>query len=58
MVELTLSEESKIIEGKTFGKEQKDTICFNVYRWNREDNRNPRIDKFYVKKKTPWTNGT
>ena len=51
MVELTLSEESKIIEGKTFGKEQKDTICFNVYRWNREDKKNPRIDKFHIKKK-------
>ncbi len=51
MVELTLSKESKIIAGKTFGKEHKDSICFNIYRWNREDNKNPRIDKFYVKKK-------
>ena len=51
MVELTLPENSKIIEGKTFGKESKDSICFNVYRWNREDNKNPRIDKFHLNKK-------
>ena len=51
MVELSLPENSKIVEGKTFGKEGKGTICFNIYRWNREDNKNPRIDKFHVDKK-------
>ena len=51
MVELTLPENSKIVEGKTFGKESRDSICFNVYRWNREDNKNPRIDKFHLNKK-------
>ena len=30
MVKLTLPENSRIVEGKTFGKEGKDTICFNV----------------------------
>ena len=51
MVKLTLPENSRIVEGKTFGKEGKDTICFNVYRWNREDKKNPRIDKFHLNKK-------
>ena len=51
MVELSLPENSKIVEGKTFGKEGKGTICFNIYRWNREDKKNPRIDKFHVDKK-------
>ena len=51
MVRLTLPENSRIVKGQTFGKEGKDTICFNIYRWNREDNRNPRIDKFHLSKK-------
>ena len=46
MVELTLPENSKIVEGKTFGKESKDSICFNVYRWNREDNKTQESTNF------------
>ena len=52
MVKLTLPENSKIVEGKTFGKEERNTICFNIYRWNRENGKkNPRIDKFHLNKK-------
>ncbi len=51
MVNLALPNNSKITEGKTYGKDGKNMIVFNVYRWNREDNRNPRIDKYYVNKK-------
>ena len=50
MVKLTLPENSKIVEGKTFGKESENTICFNIYRWNRENGKNPRIDKFHLDK--------
>ena len=51
MVELTLPKNSKIIEGKIFGKKKKDSFCFNIYRWNRESRQNPRIDKYYIAKK-------
>jgi len=51
MVNLALPNNSKITEGKTFGKDGPNMIVFNVYRWNREDNSNPRIDKYYVNKK-------
>ena len=50
MVNLNLPKGSSVIEGKTFGKDGKDKIIFNVYRWNRESNSNPRLDKFYVDK--------
>ena len=51
MVNSALPNNSKITEGKTFGKDGPTMIVFNVYRWNREDNSNPRIDKYYVNKK-------
>ena len=50
MVELTLPKNSKIIEGKVFGKKKKNSFCFNIYRWNRESGQNPRIDKYYIDK--------
>jgi len=50
MVELTLPKNSKIIEGKIFGKKKKNSFCFNIYRWNRESGQNPRIDKYYIDK--------
>ena len=51
MVNLNLPDNSKIIPGKTHGVDGPDKIVFNIYRWNREDNKNPRVDKFFVDKK-------
>ena len=48
MVELTLPKNSKIGEGKVFGKKTTNSVCFNIYRWNRESGKNPRIDKYYI----------
>ena len=50
MVQLTLPQHSKVSEGKTFGKDGKNKIVFNVYRWNRESGKNPKIDKFFIDK--------
>ena len=51
MVELTLPKNSIISEGKVFGKKTKSSVCFNIYRWNRESGKNPRIDKYYIDRK-------
>ncbi len=48
MVQLTLPKNSEVTNGKVFGKDGKNKIVFNVYRWNRESNENPRLDKFFV----------
>ena len=50
MVQLSLPQHSKVSEGKTFGKDGKNKIVFNVYRWNRESGENPKIDKFFIDK--------
>ena len=51
MVNLNLPDNSKIMPGKTHGVDGPNKIVFNIYRWNREDNKNPRVDKFFVDKK-------
>ena len=51
MVNLNLPDNSKIMPGKTFGVDGPDKITFNIYRWNRDDNKNPRVDKYFVEKK-------
>ena len=51
MVNLNLPDNSKIMPGKIHGVDGPDKIVFNIYRWNREDNKNPRVDKFFVDKK-------
>ena len=51
MVNLNLPDNSKIVPGKTHGEDGENKIVFNIYRWNREDNKNPRVDKFFVDKK-------
>ena len=51
MVNLNLPDNSKIMPGQTHGVDGPDKIVFNIYRWNREDNKNPRVDKFFVDKK-------
>ena len=50
MVQLTLPKGSQVSEGNKFGKKAKNTITFNVYRWNRESKENPRLDRFYIDK--------
>ncbi len=50
MVQLSLPQHSRVSEGKTFGKDGKNKIVFNVYRWNRESGENPKIDKFFIDK--------
>ena len=51
MVNLNLPDNSKITQGKTHGVDGPDKITFNIYRWNRDDNKNPRVDKYFVEKK-------
>ena len=51
MVNLNLPDNSKIMPGKTHGVNGQNKIVFNIYRWNREDNKNPRVDKYFVEKK-------
>ena len=51
MVNLNLPDNSKITPGKTHGVDGQNKIVFNIYRWNREDNKNPRVDKYFVDKK-------
>ena len=51
MVNLNLPDNSKIMPGKTHGVDGPNKIVFNIYRWNREDNKNPRVDKYFVDKK-------
>ena len=50
MVELRLPKNSRIRVGKTWPKpENKGNICtFKVYRWNPEENENPRIDTYFI----------
>ena len=50
MANLTLPKSSQVVEGKKFGKKGKNTVTFNVYRWNRESNEIPRLDKFHINK--------
>tara|TARA_B100001248_G_scaffold97244_1_gene72234 strand:+ start:100 stop:858 length:759 start_codon:yes stop_codon:yes gene_type:complete len=51
MVNLNLPDNSKLMPGKTHGVDGPNKIVFNIYRWNREDNKNPRVDKYFVDKK-------
>ena len=48
MVEFNLPKNSKIIEGKTYGKPN--NLSLQVYRWNREDGSNPRVDTYHLNK--------
>ena len=51
MVNLTLPTNSEVVPGKIHGTDGPGKIIFNIYRWNREDNQNPRLDKYFVDKK-------
>ncbi len=50
MVEFNLPQNSKITEGKTFGlnKDPKNSKLIEIYRWERDSGKKPRIDKFYI----------
>jgi len=50
MVEITLPKNSRITEGKTWPRQPgaKNEREFRVYRWNAEDEQNPRVDTYYV----------
>ena len=49
MVEFTLPQNSKITNGKTFRKKgQKNLKLIEIYRWERDSGKKPRIDKFYI----------
>jgi succinate dehydrogenase / fumarate reductase iron-sulfur subunit len=50
MVQFTLPKNSKILVGKTWPKPQgaNNLKKFQIYRWNPEDGRNPRIDTYWV----------
>jgi len=50
MVELTLPENSRIQEGKTWPKPEGATNLreYRIYRWSPDDDDNPRVDTYYV----------
>lgn len=50
MVEFTLPQNSKVIEGKTFrNKKCSENIkLIEIYRWERDSGKKPRLDKFYI----------
>ena len=50
MVEFSLPRNSKIVEGKTFGKSKNSNYqkVIEIYRWERDSGKQPRIDKFYI----------
>ena len=50
MVEFALPKNSKVEEGKTFKAKEgaKNVKTFKVYRWNPEDEANPRVDSYEI----------
>jgi succinate dehydrogenase / fumarate reductase iron-sulfur subunit len=54
MVQLTLPKNSRIQQGKTWNRPDGpgDWKEFRVYRWNPEDGQNPRMDTYWVDRKT------
>ena len=44
MVQFNLPKNSKVVQGKTWGKPN--NLSVQIYRWNREDGSNPRVDTF------------
>ena len=53
MVELTLPNNSVVEKGKVFQEkgDKKYQTKFNIYRWNRESGKNPRLDTFWINTK-------
>jgi succinate dehydrogenase / fumarate reductase iron-sulfur subunit len=50
MVQFTLPQNSRVKPGKTWPKqgEPKNLVEFKIYRWNPDDNQNPRLDTYFV----------
>ena len=50
MVQFTLPANSRVRTGKTWPRqgEPKDLVEFKIYRWNPDDNQNPRLDTYFV----------
>ncbi len=50
MVQFSLPKNSRVTDGKTWPKqgEPKNLIEFKIYRWNPDDDQNPRIDTYFV----------
>jgi succinate dehydrogenase / fumarate reductase, iron-sulfur subunit len=50
MVQLTLPKNSKVTEGKTWQRPSgaRRVTAFRIYRWNPDDNGNPRMDTYFV----------
>jgi len=50
MVQLTLPKNSKITEGRTWKRPTaaRNVKAFRIYRWNPDDDANPRIDTYFV----------
>ena len=54
MVQLQLPHHSRVKPGKTWNKPQarRGWKEFRIYRWNPDDRQNPRIDTYWVERKT------
>ena len=50
MVQLNLPKNSKVTEGKiwAYPTGAKDVREFHIYRWNPDDDKNPRLDTYYI----------
>ena len=50
MVQLTLPKNSKVTEGKTWKRPTgaRNVKPFRIYRWNPDDDANPRMDTYFV----------
>ena len=44
----SLPKNSKIVKGKTFGT--KKNLVLNIYRWNRDNRKNPSINTYHLNK--------
>ena len=44
----SLPKNSKIVKGKTFGT--KKNLVLNIYRWNRDNGKNPSINTYHLNK--------
>ena len=55
MVQLTLPRNSKVTTGKTWNEPSgrtRDWKQFQIYRWNPDDGKNPRMDTYWVDRRT------
>ncbi len=54
MVQLTLPRNSKVKTGKTWNqpRSKRDFTEFRIYRWSPDDTENPRLDTYWVERKT------